>query len=564
MSSNFGFNAKYPSIKTLFIGGVGDEVTGSCTLLKILTSDGNVRYGIVDCGAVQGANEELNYEYPVKGNDISFVLLTHGHFDHIGSLPILYRQGFKGKIYCTSVVKSIAGPMLRDAAKINMHRAGRDFITAKSLRKVSNSMMYECHTDMFYKDRKNIDSAMAQIDELNDQVLYSEEDVEETLKLFESVQPNEFVEVEKNTYAKFIPTPHQNGASKIELMVDDTDTFISLDMLFSGDIGPSNSILYKNRFEKPNYSVDCILLESLHGVETPPETPNQSVEKLRSIILDATKRRKSVVLAGFSLDRNAILVYLLNQFRKEGIDIDVIIDSPLTMAQLAVYKNTYDQFDSFWFKNLDEKPFDTNHFKVIDFNRESVASALHGEGPRVIITASANGNGGRIVNYFKNCIQRSDYVFVICGWVAPDSPSRILHEARRGEIVEISPDEHYVKKCETVWMQGFTSHGYFPEMMSIINTCPNAHTVILNHASIEAKFDIAERVLMTHNVNVAIPDSYEAYELTKNGVRLLSLDECTCAFNEVLTRNLYADFSDNAVSEKNDDKLSDEIVKKKE
>ena len=149
MSSNFGFNAKYPSIKTLFIGGVGDEVTGSCTLLKILTSDGNVRYGIVDCGAVQGANEELNYEYPVKGNDISFVLLTHGHFDHIGSLPILYRQGFKGKIYCTSVVKSIAGPMLRDAAKINMHRAGRDFITAKSLRKVSNSMMYECHTDMF-------------------------------------------------------------------------------------------------------------------------------------------------------------------------------------------------------------------------------------------------------------------------------------------------------------------------------------------------------------------------------------------------------------------------------
>lgn len=530
--NNSSFDGKYPIVELLFVGGVGDEVTGSSTVLKIVTKDGKVQYGMVDCGAVQGADEQLNYEYPIKGNMISFVLLTHAHFDHIGSLPILYKQGFRGRIYCSSVVKSVANPLLTDAANINLKKAGYDSVTMKSLRRAEKKIRYERHTDTFHKDKRNIDSVLSQIEDASTSVLYSKEDVDETLKLFTNVEMYQYVEVAEGIFAKFIPTTHQNGACKIELYVMDSDD--SFNMVFSGDIGSSEALLYKNHTEEPNESVDCLVLESLHGTEEPVETLRQSINKLAHILNDAVKHNKNVVLAGFSLDRNAGLIYLLNEFRRAGMFIDVVVDSPLTMTQLSVYQNSYNKDNSKWFRKLGDNPFDTSKFRVINSGRDHIESTLHGEGSRVIVTASANGMGGRIVNYFENCIQRDDYVFVFCGWIVPDSPSYRLHEAGRGTIVEVNDGEHYIKRCETIRLHGFSSHGYFPEMLSHVNIYPNCSTLILNHAREEDKNNVKERISKFYGGNILIPCRFDAYELVKGNARKLTFRESIFEFEQVL------------------------------
>ena len=102
-------------MKIHFFGGAG-TVTGSKTLIE--TASISI---LVDCGLFQGLKElrELNrmpLSYDPK--KIDYVLLTHGHLDHCGWLPKLVKDGFNGKIFCTSPTKEITKLILLDSAKI--------------------------------------------------------------------------------------------------------------------------------------------------------------------------------------------------------------------------------------------------------------------------------------------------------------------------------------------------------------------------------------------------------------------------------------------------------------
>ena len=92
-------------IKITFLGASG-VVTGSKILIE--TSEKNI---LIDCGLFQGLKElrQINWkDLPVNVEAIDVVLLTHGHLDHVGYLPRLVKQGFKGKIIGTAPTLSIA------------------------------------------------------------------------------------------------------------------------------------------------------------------------------------------------------------------------------------------------------------------------------------------------------------------------------------------------------------------------------------------------------------------------------------------------------------------------
>ena len=59
---------------------------------------------LVDCGLVQERHlRDRNWDpFPVPPASIDAVLLTHAHLDHCGLLPKLVKEGFKGRIICSS------------------------------------------------------------------------------------------------------------------------------------------------------------------------------------------------------------------------------------------------------------------------------------------------------------------------------------------------------------------------------------------------------------------------------------------------------------------------------
>ena len=101
-------------IKLKFLGAA-QNVTGS---RHFLSANGVAL--LVDCGLYQERQfRARNWDrFPIAPASIDAVLLTHAHLDHCGLLPKLAREGFRGKIYCTSATAEIARIILLDSAHI--------------------------------------------------------------------------------------------------------------------------------------------------------------------------------------------------------------------------------------------------------------------------------------------------------------------------------------------------------------------------------------------------------------------------------------------------------------
>src|SRR4029079_16843807 len=102
-------------MKIRFLGAAGD-VTGSA--YHVMTDQASI---LVDCGFFQGKKSEIQKNRrkdQIEGGKLDAVILTHGHMDHVGRLPLLTRNGYKGPIYATRPTLDIARLILKDSLNL--------------------------------------------------------------------------------------------------------------------------------------------------------------------------------------------------------------------------------------------------------------------------------------------------------------------------------------------------------------------------------------------------------------------------------------------------------------
>lgn len=379
----------------LVFSGAAHEVTGSCHYINACGK--NI---ILDCGMEQGRNLYENQEIPVAVTDLDYVFLSHAHIDHSGYLPLIYKNGFKGKIFTTEATADLCSIMLRDSAHIQEFEA--EWRNRKAKRSLEKPL----------------------------EPLYTVADAEGVLQLFQSCSYEERINVCEGIDIQFTDIGHLLGSSSIKIWLSEDG--ITKTLVFSGDIGNIDQPL----IEDPQYTddADYVIMESTYGNRYHGEKPDYYAE-LAHYIQDTFDAGGNLVIPAFAVGRTQELLYFIRKIKQDKIikgheGFKVYVDSPLAIEATKVFnENTVSFYDDealelirkginpISFEGL-QTSVSSDDSKAINFDKE----------PKVIISASGMCEAGRIRHHLKHNLWREESTILFVGYQAFGTLGRTLIE----------------------------------------------------------------------------------------------------------------------------------------
>ena len=389
-----------------FFGGAG-TVTGSNFLL-----DTGGSKTLVDCGLFQSTHacEETNWSvFPYDPKTIDFLIVTHVHIDHIGRIPRLVREGFKGRIISTDATKTLARPLLLDSMEILASEARR----------------------------------------CNREPLYDEKDVEGAMKLWEGVSYHQKIPLLDGLTLELYDAGHILGSAMVKLTRGERG------ILFTGDLGGGNSPLLPP-CESPS-GVQYLVMESVYGNTTRKEQNNRR-EALEDVVEDTVARGGTLLIPAFSTERTQDLIFEIRTLmvEKKVPSMPVYIDSPLAQKITEAFLKHPEYFVAPIRVRL-EKGENIFSFPEAQFT-ESVAASTQidtSPGPKIVLAGSGMSNGGRVRAHEMHVLPDPKSTLLIVGYQVAGSLGRRLIEGVKN--VKIQGSDIPVR-CKVEALYGYSAH----------------------------------------------------------------------------------------------------------
>ena len=460
--------------------GAARTVTGSKHLLSL----DNGRQILLDCGLFQGMGQEtddLNDHFGFNPKEISVVILSHAHIDHSGLIPKLVKEGFEGKIYCTPATKDLTEILLYDSAEIQTYET--EYINKK--RASRKLPPYE--------------------------PLYSSDDVTESMKLFETVDYDEWFPVMEDAQLIFTNTGHLIGSAAINLKINECGNETTV--CFSGDVGRFRSVLLQPPTEFPH--ADYIILESTYG-DKHHDIKFNTIETLQKWIKRiCLEKGGQLIIPAFSVGRTQEVLYALNQLslEKRLPEVFYFVDSPLSSKATGVIKKYTGQFNERLQQVLaiDNDPFDFPGLKYIDSVEDS-KKLTDSSQPCVIISASGTADAGRVRHHINSCIGNENNAVLLVGYCGGKSlGGQLLSGAKE---VEIFSDPCPVLS-EIGQVQGMSAHGDRDDLIKFLG-CQDADKVkkiFLVHGEYTVQQAFAARLELKGFKNIEMPSQHQEFDL---------------------------------------------------
>lgn len=453
-------------------------VTGSCTLLE--TNRARI---LIDFGQFQGGKrvEARNrLGTPIRPEKLDTVVLTHGHLDHCGRLPLLLKGGFRGKIRATPATIDMAGLILRDAAKVQAHDVERE-------------------------NRKRERGGLPPLEPL-----FTPEDVEGTMHLFRPVGYGLPEVVASGIQAEYHEAGHMLGSASISLRVEEEGKVKTA--VFSGDIGPRGLPILKDSecFQR----ADAVVMESTYG-DRDHRSLDQTVEELRDILREVSRTRGRVLVPAFAVGRTQQMIFhLVDLFARGEVEpFPVIVDSPMASGAIRIYENHPELFD----EEARQAGTSSVHRDLLRrFVRETESAddsrALNDfAGPCLIMAGSGMANAGRILHHLRHGLWRTDTQVLIVGYQAEGTLGRMLVEGRKevrifGETIAVKATVHT--------MGGFSAHAGQTDLLRWFDSMAGAKpAVFLNHGEERQRAALKAAIEARHGIEAWLPDHGQTVEL---------------------------------------------------
>ena len=453
--------------------GAAKTVTGS----QYLVEAGEARL-LVDCGMFQGekALRVRNWGVPeYEPSSVGWLVLTHTHIDHIGRLPRLVHQGFRGRILCTPATRELAEVLLEDAAHLQQEDA--DYLNRKGLTK---------HTPAL--------------------PLFDDAAVQEALKLFETVPLGTPKRLSPEFEFQYREAGHLLGAASVDLRV--TERAGATRILFSGDVGRFDTILARDPSPAP--SADYLVVESTYGNRTHAEVP--ILDQLESALARTFARGGVVLIPAFAVGRAQQLIYLMDKLVTEGRmrPFTVHLDSPMAIDATRIYSSYPDAFNV----SLDGVGGRSLLYnKWVHLHRSQQESkALNGfKGPGVILSSSGMLSGGRILHHCRVRLPRAENTLLITGHQGRGTLGRALLDGARFVRIHKGDVPVLAEVAELRGLSGHADAGELMRWMAGVETKPRR--VFLTHGEEEAALALGARIAKERGFATHVPDHGESVDL---------------------------------------------------
>lgn len=449
--------------------GAARTVTGSAHLIEL----DRARI-LIDFGMFQGPDtSELN-DMPLEFDPRSLdaVLVTHGHFDHIGRLPLLFQQGYKGPIYTTRATKDVMRLILLNSARIQQD----DY--------------------RYQRGRTKKDGRVPP-------PMYNEQDVYRTLDAVEVVRQNEPFFI-RGVRVRFGHSGHILGASFIELL-GRNHRFVT-----SGDLGHWGPHVVPDPAMPPS-SVDVLMIETTYG-DLIHRPLSEAVDELVDLIHKTNRNKGNLLIPSFSLARTQDVLHQLRlayDKRRIPAKTKVYLDSPLGIRFTELYRR-YPELLTHSVKQCimrRENPFGWDNVQFTRSARESRDIQRRSSGT-VIMAGSGMATGGRILNHLKRHIERPECAVAFVGFQAEGTLGRELVEGAKVAEIEGEP---YLVRAHITKIDGFSVHADQNEIVRWVRAAGKPH-VLLVHGEEEAPVAVQNVLRDKHNITSTIVERSQTYE----------------------------------------------------
>ena len=452
--------------------GAARTVTGSKYLL-----DTGSHQVLFDAGLFQGprALRRRNWDdLPVRAADVEAVVLTHAHLDHVGYLPRLVGQGFRGRIFCTPGTADLCRLVLVDSAHLQ-------------------------EEDARHANREGSSRHAPALP------LYSVADAWRTLTQLQPVGFDRPVPVVPGLQVMFTHVGHLLGAAAVTADLESPGRR----MVVGGDLGRYDRPVLQD--PQPLTEADVLLCESTYGNRQ--HAPDDEGEALARIVTETVGRGGRLVIPSFAIGRVEEILYWIKRLEDERRipALPVYVDSPMAIEALRYYANRVNELDpEYHGQGRQLAGFMTKRFQTIASTQQSW-DLVRSNRPAIVISSSGMATGGRVLNHLQRMLPDPRHTVLFVGYQAPGTRGHSLvggaaQVKMHGRMIDVAA------RIETI--DAMSSHADRDEILRWLGgfARPPAMTYIV-HGEPDAQLALQESIAARLGWKTHAPDYGERVEM---------------------------------------------------